>query len=282
MSTPPLLSTLALSVLLCAVAPGADSGYYPEDDFFDPVGVQPNETDEQDQDQRPMLGGQFTPPPRRVQEREDLGPDEGVYVFRVYDDSAADALGVKPGDVILDINDSGIGSLTDLRDAVFDQQVGDEARVTVSRNGERLELGGATFEAWPESIPLQHIDAEAERRYRQRQMSQVERNLQSLDQLDAERRQLADAIAEGEREREALADARQMARDVAERTETDEALLPVPLLALPAWRFDYGFAVNNHAVDEPTVATPVASTALTAVAPALDIELAIRASSEAL
>ncbi|MDA3963361.1 MAG: PDZ domain-containing protein [Planctomycetota bacterium] len=276
------LAPLALICLSVCALQAADTGYY-DDDFFDPVGIQPEEVPPEQpaqEPQTPMLGGQFTPPPRRVQQREGLAPDEGVYVFKVYPDTAADDLGIQPGDVILQINDQPVGSLTELREAVFGQGVGDEAKVIVTRNGETLNLGGATFQPWPEDIPMQRIDAEAERRYRERQMSRLDRNMNDLTELDAQQDGLGQELAAGEAKRAALDQAFERAAAIAAATG-NEPMLPLAILALPAWRFDYDVAVANPA-DGTIVPITVPLHPVSALAPSFDIELAIRASSEAL
>ena len=70
-------------------------------------------------DDPPMLGVQMTNTNARVQRQQNLNPGQGILVRNVYSDTAADQLGVQSGDVILDINGSNIGSMSDLRSGAW-------------------------------------------------------------------------------------------------------------------------------------------------------------------
>jgi len=69
-------------------------------------------------------------------------PDEGVLILRVDDDTMAEKMGLKAGDVIKEINGKSIDSAGDIRNALEDVDVGDEVQVTVVRNKETQTLKG--------------------------------------------------------------------------------------------------------------------------------------------
>jgi len=272
-----MLRSLSLALIAPCLALGLsaveDDGYY-DDDFFDPVGIQPEEPAQSEEPAGPpMLGIQMTPPPRRVAEREGLDADQGVYVFRVYPDTAAEQLGVQPGDVIVELNGEPVGSMTDLRIGVGNSNTGDDAAVVVSRNGELINLSGASYREWPEDIPWQRIDADAERRYRNRQKSRLARDMDTLAERDQQVAALQGELAAGQERLAGL----ERAQELAARAEGD---LPLALLALPAWQF--GYRVEVAEPEYPEVLVQVPASPLAAVAPRLDIGFTVIASSEAL
>lgn len=141
-------------------------------------------------DRPPILGTKFTPPPTRVLKKQNLDPNQGVYVRRVYGNTAASNMGMQKGDVILRINDADIGSMSDVREVVSAGRVGEDVSVVVRRNGQDVELK-SSYQPWPDSIPKKPIDAEAERRYRQAQARrlQAQEDDDEPEKSDAEPRQ---------------------------------------------------------------------------------------------
>lgn len=69
----------------------------------------------------------------------------GVRINQVQPDSAADQGGMLEGDIIIKLDDDGIGNLADLRAFLRDKQPGDRIKVVVQRDGEekvlRITLG---------------------------------------------------------------------------------------------------------------------------------------------
>ena len=226
-------------------------------------------------DNKPMLGVQMTPTSTRVQQQNNLNPNEGVYVFKVYDGTAADKMGIKPGDVITHINGEKITSMSDLRRVVEASKVGEEANVQVARKGERLEMGGASFRPWPESIPYRDIDSAAERRYREMQRRRLGRQLDRLDDLTKQADAISREIAKLA-ERDADAKPSQPVFDML--TGTDP-VIPAMLRKLPGWQFTYGLQVASPESAEAR-ALPVSPAA--ANAPQFDLRYRAIASSEAL
>ena len=146
-----LLILCQISVVNSIAAEEIVDDEYPEDAFFEPS------KDEPQDDSPPMLGVQMTPPPSHAQEVNGTTPDQGVYVRRVFPDTAASDMGVKPGDIILSINGTDINSMQILRDEVNTSKVGDEVSVTVARDGGVVDLSGE-YQPWLESVPKTKLD----------------------------------------------------------------------------------------------------------------------------
>ncbi|MFW5828769.1 MAG: S1C family serine protease [Planctomycetota bacterium] len=133
----------------------------------------------------PMLGVNMSPPPMSIQKQENLRPDEGVYVRRVYSGTAAERMGMQRGDVVLSINGQPIGSMSDVRDQISSHHVGSDVQVQVRRNGQEVPLSG-TLGDWPEAIPKTPINSAAEQRYRSMQERRLEREARrAAQQLEA-------------------------------------------------------------------------------------------------
>ncbi len=74
--------------------------------------------------------------------REVLGApaDAGVLVNRVEPESAALEAGIKPGDVIVEIDGQKVAEVADIRESLADKQAGQKANVTVIRGKSRQTL----------------------------------------------------------------------------------------------------------------------------------------------
>jgi len=201
---------------------------------------------------RPMLGVQMTPVPLSVQEQQGLTPNQGVYVQSVYGNTAAQTMGLQPGDVITSVNGAPIGSMSDLRNEVALNQVGDPVEVTIQRGGQEQSSIGQ-FQPWPANIPYDPIDPAMEQRFRDWQDRRLARMQDEVEQL---RRQAQD-----------------LAKQEADAAKQDEGLFGIkekPLVGpdgLPlSWRFRYTVAgvpdQGATAVNEPVpAATAPAPTA---------------------
>jgi len=71
-----------------------------------------------------------------------LKENEGVVVEEVLPDSFAAKVGLKPMDILVAINGEAVGSAEDIRTILEGIKGGDEVKVTLLRNGERLEVKG--------------------------------------------------------------------------------------------------------------------------------------------
>jgi S1-C subfamily serine protease len=89
----------------------------------------------------PFLGvvGQTVTP--ALVEKEGLPVEEGAYVVEVAPGTEAEKAGVKPGDVIVALDDTRIRSMDELILAVRRKSVGDQVTLTLWRDREKLEVG---------------------------------------------------------------------------------------------------------------------------------------------
>ena len=233
MRLPAILLTLAVTAPAFAVQSGYEAAQNPEN--------------------RPMLGVQMTPVPLSVQEQQGLSPNQGVYVQSVYGNTAAQTMGLQPGDVITSVNGAPISSMSDLRNEVALNQVGDPVEVTIQRNGQEQSTIGQ-FQPWPSNIPYDPIDPAMEQRFREWQERRLARMQDEVEQL---RRQAQD-----------------LAKQEADAAKQDDNLLGVkakPLVGPDgqplAWRFRYGIAgvpgqdVPAATPSEPAPVTPTAADA---------------------
>lgn len=210
-------SLLTLAIIAAGPLSAANATYPP------PTGGEQN---------RPMLGVQMTPVPLSVQEQEGLTPNQGVLVQSIFNNTAAQNMGLMPGDVILTVNGATIGSMTDLRNEVALNQVGDPVEVTVQRSGQQVSSTGQ-FQTWPSNIPYEPIDPGMEQNFRnwqERRLDQSRQDLEDLQkQVDGMRKQLAAAANGG-------ADAANAGTDSADAVYQG-----------PAWHFSYGIAAKTKA-----------------------------------
>jgi membrane-associated protease RseP (regulator of RpoE activity) len=139
---------------------------------------------------RPMLGVQMTPVPLSVQEQQGLGSNQGVYVQSVYGNTAAQTMGLQPGDVITSVNGAPISSMTELRNEVGLNQVGDPVEVTIQRGGQQQTTIGQ-FKPWPTNIPYDPIDPAMEQRFQEWQDRRLARMQDEVEQLRQQTQQMA-------------------------------------------------------------------------------------------
>jgi hypothetical protein len=202
---------------------------------------------------RPMLGVEMSPVPSGVQQQQGLSNDQGVLVRQTFGGTAADAMGLKSGDVILSVNGSAIGSMTDLRNEVGSQNVGDPVAVVVRRNGQDLALG-STIKEWPKNIPYDPIDAEAERRFRDWQQRRLGRQREDIGDLGRQ-------LAEVKKDLEAPTAPGFSRSDLVRQGE-------MALRLLPPWTFSYEWTTAEipPALGTTAPATPVGGDPWLAVA----------------
>lgn len=116
-------------------------------------------------DQRAMLGVHMSPPSPATQFDNRTTPDVGVEVLQIYRDTTAERMGIEVGDLIVTVNGGDIGMMGDLRNEVALTGVGGEVTVEVLRDGKKITLVD-TLGEWPEHIPQEPLDVEAEKRFR--------------------------------------------------------------------------------------------------------------------
>ncbi len=85
---------------------------------------------------------------------EALNLTHGVIVMKVFPGSPAQKAGLQPGDIILAVNGKPINSVTQLQFAIMKTPPGHKVKLTVLRNGKKLELT-VTVEQYPSKGELQ-------------------------------------------------------------------------------------------------------------------------------
>ncbi len=85
--------------------------------------------------QRALLGVSITEVTSQLKEEKGLDKLEGVYVSEVRENSAAEAAGLKVGDVILKINNTPVNSSSELQENVALFRPGNKVNVTYKRKG---------------------------------------------------------------------------------------------------------------------------------------------------
>src|SRR5690606_17200406 len=108
--------------------------------------------------QRGLLGIEIRDVDARIAEELDLSISQGVLVQRVHASSAAEEAGIKPGDVIIGIEQHRVNSVSELQEYVARHRPGKEIKVTYLRNGQekvthsRLRSFTGASEAQPREV----------------------------------------------------------------------------------------------------------------------------------
>ncbi|MFP4448064.1 MAG: Do family serine endopeptidase [Bacteroidales bacterium] len=89
---------------------------------------------------RAVLGVQIREITKELAEEEDLQTNKGAYVVGLTKDGAADKAGIEPGDVIVEVDDEKIESISDLQQEINNYRPGDEVEVIVKRNGKKKQF----------------------------------------------------------------------------------------------------------------------------------------------
>ncbi len=80
----------------------------------------------------------------------------GTYIYSLTADSSAAQAGLQPGDRIVSVNDTEIGSYDDLKALLETVSVGEELTFVISRSGQQLEIPVIAGEYVPEQIQKQN------------------------------------------------------------------------------------------------------------------------------
>ena len=252
------VTTATLSV--AAVLPAAEDygDYYGV--ITDPHG--PEVETPPDDGSPPILGTNYGPPKVRDLKKNNLNESTGVVLNRVYPDTAADSMGLQKGDIITRIGDTEIDSMQSVRDEVMSNSPGDPVQVTYLRNGEERTTSG-NYGRWPDSIPYQPIDEDADRRYRS---IQDRRLANQKDRPNAGPRRPQSPLTPAGAASGGLGSLAERAVErheeaAAARTpaKTGDRVIVAGLVmtrGLPAWKFDYSVAVapDDEAAAQPVVA----------------------------
>lgn len=95
------------------------------------------------------LGVQALEISKEVREMLGAPADAGVLVNRVEPESAALEAGIKPGDVIVEIDGQKVAEVRDVRESLADKQAGEKAGVTVIRGKSRQTLAATIKDSSP-------------------------------------------------------------------------------------------------------------------------------------
>jgi hypothetical protein len=199
------------------------------------------DSDYADEGGRPMFGIGMGLVPIEVQGRENLEVGQGISAQYIIPGTAAAAMGVQAGDVVLAVNGIPIGSPSEMIEAVMSHQAGDPVEALISRGGQQLELGGGgtTFRPWPANLPLPHADREGDRRAQEWQRRQMEAMNRQIAKLRNQIAEVQERLAAPPRDSRAVAEAKRL------------------LEALPAWRLILAIAAPDIAPQGPPVAAAV-------------------------
>jgi len=86
--------------------------------------------------QRGYIGVQFQEVNAELAKKKKLDKIKGVYVSGVTENSSAEKAGIKPGDVIVAINNREVNSNSELLEIIGQYSPGDKIKLTIERNGE--------------------------------------------------------------------------------------------------------------------------------------------------
>ena len=131
---------------------------------------------------------------------EDLGPyfdveeGEGVLVLDVGDESVAGEMGMKSGDVIVEVEDEKVGSVKELLKTVGELEPGEEFGVTVLRKNKKVKLEGELDEG------MREIYLKGHGKHADIRIPHIEKFKFSDDEMDAMR----DEVKALQKEMEAL------------------------------------------------------------------------------
>lgn len=90
--------------------------------------------------QRGLLGVQIQDVNNQLAEKEGLKDVKGIYVAKVNENSAAEAAGIKDGDVIISIDGETVNTSNELQEKVGKKSPGDKVLVGIMRKGNKLEV----------------------------------------------------------------------------------------------------------------------------------------------
>jgi S1-C subfamily serine protease len=90
--------------------------------------------------QRAFLGISIRDIDSKLQEEKRLPLSQGVYIAGLTDGGAAEASGMREGDIITKINGADIKSTPELQEQISRYRPGDEVKVLVNRDGDQKEL----------------------------------------------------------------------------------------------------------------------------------------------
>ena len=118
---------------------------------------------------KPYMGIQMQSVPQDAQR---YGVSAGAYVTGVASGSAAERAGLKEGDIIIAVDDTVVDSSSALTAAVSAYRAGDEAKLTVIRSNEKLELTITFDEENEQTVSANQLPQQEQQNQYQSQMPQ--------------------------------------------------------------------------------------------------------------
>lgn len=91
---------------------------------------------------------------------EKFAVEEGVLVADVIPNSPAEKAGIKPGDVIQEVNEEPVETPLDLKEAILKTEIGEKISLVLVREGKRIEVELVTAPK-PEEITVAEVEVEA-------------------------------------------------------------------------------------------------------------------------
>jgi membrane-associated protease RseP (regulator of RpoE activity) len=131
--------------------------------------------------------GHRAPQPQTI-DNNGLNAHQGVEIINVHSDSSAERMGIKEGDVILELNGVPIRNGSDLRTEITRNIEGDPVSALIRRNGQDIELNdnfGATG-----NFKRQALDSDADAQYRAEQEQRLKQQQQELQELRDELKEI--------------------------------------------------------------------------------------------
>jgi C-terminal processing protease CtpA/Prc len=132
----------------------------------------------------------------------DATAGEGVLVTNVIDESTADEMGIKAGDVIVEVGDDAVGSTGDLIDAVQEIDPGNTFDVTVIRKRNTVKLEGTMQEspatayvkalkAYPHRLQMPHMKLQERYEVPDAEIKALKKEMQEMrEEIDKMRQEL--------------------------------------------------------------------------------------------
>ncbi|MDH5680179.1 MAG: Do family serine endopeptidase [Spirochaetota bacterium] len=90
--------------------------------------------------ERGYLGVSISPIPTDVAKYLNVNKKTGIFVHEVEADGPADRAGIKPGDVILKVNNRNVATVSQLQRIVSSYRKGEKAVIQIFRNGKRMNV----------------------------------------------------------------------------------------------------------------------------------------------
>jgi PDZ domain len=193
-----------------------------------------------------FLGVSHSPPSADSIAQNNLHAHLGVEVDNVFAGSSAEALGIQPGDIIIQLNGVPISNGLDLREEIIRNREGDPVTAVIRRDGVDTELSG-NFGGMNAGQQRQRLDLTEDAQYRAEQakllQQQEQENREEIEKLREGIAELADQLGtEASDARDKSTDQLGTEASNVESKNNDAEFIHPDLLLIAqgrAWRFVY-------------------------------------------